>query len=111
MLGIACGKTGPSGPPTPEPIIDADLRDMLNLIESNQVAAAAKYEGKLVKISGQIIGIGVARIDLNIRGSDFRVLGDFYLGDVECMLTYEERSKVVKLRKDQAITVTGRVKK
>ena len=50
----------------------------------------------------------MTRIDL-VVDSDFGS-GDFFLGDVECRLTYEERSKVVKLRKGQAITVMGRVK-
>ena len=54
--------------PTPEPIIDADLSGMLNSIESNPVAAAARYEGKLVKISGQITEIGATRCRLMLRG-------------------------------------------
>ena len=105
MSGIACGETGPTVPPTPVVVIDASLRGMLDLVESNEVAAEAEYKGKWVKFSGKISEIKEDKFDLIPTASDM-----FQMSGAECKLTKEEQSKVVGLRADQTVTVKGQVK-
>ena len=105
MSGIACGETGPTVPPTPVVVIDANLRNMLDLVESNKVAAEAEYKGKWVKFSGKISEIKEDKFDLIPANSDM-----FQMSGAECKLTKEEQSKIVGLRADQTVTVKGQVK-
>jgi hypothetical protein len=77
---------------------------MLNLAESNEVAAKAEYIGKWIKISGKITEIEEGKFDLIPIISDM-----FQMSGAECELTEEEQSKVVGLRADQEVTVTGQV--
>ena len=105
MAGIACAETGPTVPPTPIVVIDANLRSMLSLVESNKLAAEATYKGKWVEFSGKIGEIKEDKFDLIPTDSDV-----FQMSGAECQLTKEEQSKVIGLRADQRVTVKGQVK-
>ena len=107
VSGIACEETGPTVPPTPVVVIDANLRTMLDLVESNEVAAKAEYKGKWVEFTG-IISEGAIeedKFDLIPTNSDM-----FQMSGAECKLTKEEQSKVIGLRAGQTVTVKGQVK-
>jgi len=105
MSSVACGEAGPTVPPTPVVVMDADLRDMLDLVESNKVAAEATYKGRWVEFSGKISEIKKDKFDLIPLYSDM-----FQASGAECRLTDEEQSKVIGLRTDQTVTVKGQVK-
>ena len=107
MAGIACGEAGPKPTPTPIVVIDANLRSMLDLVESNKIAAEEKYKEKWVKFSGNISdgSIKEDKFDLLPPRSDM-----FQMSGAECKLTDEEKSKVIGLRSGQKVTVKGQIK-
>jgi len=72
---------------------------------SNEVAADAKYKGKIVIVSGTIQDIGKDFMDdayIVIGGSGF-------LDGVQCSFTKGEQSSVARLSKGQEVTVKGEV--
>jgi hypothetical protein len=101
---FACGETQPAVPPTPISYSDADLRNILNLIESNKMAAENQYKDTYIRLSGEIREIGENDIDLIPFGSD-----EFQMSGADCDLADSEKSKVLNLRKGQTITVKGKV--
>ena len=89
--------------PTPEPILDISLREMLNLYESNKVAADAKYAGKLVRMRGVVDSIEEDKFRLLPLDSDA-----FQISGAECNLIKNQRNLIVDLRKGDEIIVMGR---
>jgi len=72
---------------------------------SNEVAADAKYKGKIVIVSGTIQDIGKDIMDnayIVIGGSGF-------LDGVQCTFSKGEESSVARLSKGQQVTVKGEV--
>ena len=73
--------------------------------ENNEVAADAKYKGKIVIVSGTIQDIGKDVMDepyIIIGGSGF-------LDGVQCFFTESEESSVAHLSKGQRVSVKGEV--
>ena len=105
MSGIACGESAPAATPTPVVVIDANLRNMLNLFESNKIAAEATYKGKWVEFSGRISEIKEDKFDLIPMDSD-----EFQMSGAECKLIKGQQSAIIELRADDRVTVTGKVK-
>ncbi len=104
--GNASTKPSSSGPTaTPEPIVDVKLGEVIALVESNNVAGDAKYKGKLIKTTGIISEIEKDHILVQQLDRD-----EFLeMNDAKCSLSKDELSKVVALRADQTVTITGRV--
>ncbi|KPF98187.1 hypothetical protein IP86_12065 [Rhodopseudomonas sp. AAP120] len=72
---------------------------------ANEVAADAKYKGKVVVISGVIQSIGKDILD-----SAFIVVGGKgFLDGAQCMFTKAEESAVARLAKGQRVSVKGEV--
>ena len=91
--------------PTPEPVMEVDLGEVIALVDSNNVAADAEYKGKLVKLSGLISEIEEDYILLQAHNRN-----EFLeMNDAKCNLLKDERSKVLALRENQELTVTGRI--
>ena len=88
---------------TPIPVHDVDLREMLDLWESNKVAAEAQYKGKLVRIHGLVD---------SIEEGEFRVIpldsDAFQVAGAECKLARQDRELILGLREGQVIAITGR---
>lgn len=73
--------------------------------DSNEVAADAKYKGKVVIVSGKIQDIGK-----DIMGEAYIVIGGAgFLDGVQCMFTKGEQSSVSRLSKGQQVRVKGEV--
>jgi len=72
---------------------------------SNEVAADAKYKGKVVIVSGTIQDIGK-----DIMDDAYIVIGGKgFLDGVQCTFTKGEQSSVARLSKGQQVTVKGEV--
>lgn len=70
---------------------------------SNEVAADAKYKGKVVIVSGTIQDIGK-----DIMDDAYIVIGgQGFLDGVQCTFTKGEQSSVARLSKGQQVTVKG----
>jgi len=88
---------------TPDYVLSANA--LFNEYDKNSVAADAKYEGKIVKVSGTIQSIGKDIIDtayLVIGGSGF-------LDGVQCMLPRGQEGLVASVSKGQYVTLKGKV--
>jgi hypothetical protein len=73
--------------------------------DSNEVAADAKYKGKVVIVSGTIQDIGK-----DIMDDAYIVIGGGgFLDGVQCTFTKGEQSSVARLSKGQQVTVKGEV--
>ena len=87
---------------TPIPIHDFDLREMLNLWESNEIAAEAQYKGKLVRIRGLVD---------SIKEGEFRVIpldsDPFQVAGAECKLSRQRQGMILGLRDGQPISIKG----
>ena len=93
----------PMPTPLPEAVHDIDIRAMLDLLFSSEVAAEAKYKGKLVRTTGIID---------RIERDHFRLLpldsGDFQGAGLECHLIREQHPIILNLRKGEEVTIFGR---
>ena len=88
---------------TPDYVLSADT--LFRAYDQNAVAADAKYEDKIVKVSGTIQSIGKDIMDtayLVIGGSGF-------LDGVQCMLPSGQESLVASVSKGQYVTLKGKV--
>tara|TARA_A100001035_G_scaffold154461_1_gene121917 strand:- start:72 stop:509 length:438 start_codon:yes stop_codon:yes gene_type:complete len=88
---------------TPDYVLTADT--LFNAYDKNSVAADAKYEDKIVKVSGTVQSIGKDIMDtayLVIGGSGF-------LDGVQCMLPRGQEGLVARVSKGQYVTLKGKV--
>ena len=90
----------------PGTVTDVLLGDVIALVESNNVAADLEYKGEVVKFEGVISEIEadyilVQQLDRN----EF-----LEMNDAKCDLASDEKDKVVDLRADQMVTVSGEIK-
>ena len=88
---------------TPDYVLSADT--LFRAYDTNAVAADAKYEDKIVKVSGTIQSIGKDIMDtayLVIGGSGF-------LDGVQCMLPSGQESLIARVSKGQYVTLKGKV--
>ena len=95
----------PEPTPIPEQVMEVDLGEVIALVDSNNVAGDAKYKGKLVKLSGLISEIEADYVLIQALDRDEY----FEMNAAKCKLHKEERSKVIALREDQELEVTGRI--
>lgn len=73
--------------------------------DSNEVSADAKYNGKVVVVSGTIQDIGK-----DIMDDAYIVIGgDGFLDGVQCTFTKGQQSSVARLSKGQRVSVKGEV--
>ena len=88
-----------------EPSYTLSADQLYREYESNEVAADAKYEGKVVIVYGIIQDIGKGITDevyIVIGGSGF-------LDGVQCFFTEGEQSSIARLSKGQSVRVKGEV--
>lgn len=72
----------------------------------NEVAADAKYKGKLIEISGKVYSIdnGISDNEIIIRLSD----GKYDINNSWCYMNESEREKAIALKKGQQVTLIGK---
>jgi len=88
---------------TPDYVLSADA--LYQAYDRNSVAADAKYEDQIVKVSGTIQDIGK-----DITDTAYLVIGGGgFLDGVQCMLPSGQESLVASVRKGQYITLKGKV--
>ena len=111
MLAAAC-TTGevylgaPNTPvptPTPEAVYDIDIREMLELLKSNEVAAEAEFKGKLIRTTGIVDDIEKDELRLLPLGSDM-----FQMSGIRCHLVKNQEQSILNLRKGDEATILGR---
>ena len=88
---------------TPEAVYDIDIREMLELLKSNEVAADAEYKGKLIRTTGIVDDIERDKLRLLPLGSD-----EFQMSGLECHLVKTPESLILDLRKGDEVTILGR---
>ncbi len=99
----------PTPTPTPEPtatpelVHDIEIRAMLELLESNEVAAEAEYKGKLIRATGLVDDIGRGQFRLLPLDSD-----ELQVSGMECALIKEQHPMILDLRKGDEVTISGR---
>lgn len=71
----------------------------------NEVAADAKYKGKLIEISGKIYNIdnGITDNEMIVKLSD----GQYDITDPMCYMQGSEKDKVLTFKKGQPVTLIG----
>ena len=75
-----------------------NVRAIHQLYGENELAAMQKYNGKYAIVSGK-----VDKVD----GSDLIIEGDGEFGRLFCKFSNDDLNKVVALRNDDRVTVTG----
>lgn len=96
--------------PTPKPVdyVFDDVMDLVNAFNENAVAAKNKYDGKTVKITGEINDFGV-----NLFDQSYVCVGDgkqLSVDYAQCFFTNKsEINKISNLKKGDLITLTGKV--
>ncbi|HEY6242711.1 MAG TPA: hypothetical protein VIX17_02120 [Pyrinomonadaceae bacterium] len=73
--------------------------------KANEVAADAKYKGKIVLVSGTIQNIGKDILD----SAYIVVGGEGFLDGIQCSFTKGEEGSVARLSKGQRVSVKGEV--
>jgi hypothetical protein len=110
---IACESVpaGTSTPiPTPTPIsieVVDTVGNIIELYESNEIAAEAMYTDKWADITGQVEGIESKgdRIEINLKEFEEWLA----LTTVVCKIPEEHTQSVMNLRKDDVVTVRGKI--
>ncbi len=88
---------------TPDFVLSANT--LYKEYERNSVAADAKYEDKIVKVSGTVQSIGK-----DITDTAYLVIGGTgFLDGVQCMLPGGQESAVANVREGQFVTLKGKV--
>ena len=88
---------------TPDYVLSADT--LYQAYDRNSVAADAKYEDKIVKVSGTIQSIGK-----DITDTAYLVIGGRgFLDGVQCMLPRGQEALVARVSKGQYVTLKGKV--
>ena len=88
---------------TPDFVLSANT--LYREYERNSVAADAKYEDKIVKVSGIVQSIGK-----DITDTAYLVIGGTgFLDGVQCMLPGGQESAVANVREGQFVTLKGKV--
>ncbi len=88
---------------TPDFVLSANT--LYKEYERNSVAADAKYEDKIVKVSGIVQSIGK-----DITDTAYLVIGGTgFLDGVQCMLPGGQESAVANVREGQFVTLKGKV--
>ena len=90
----------------PEPSISVSAAELVNDYKANEVAADARYKGKVVEVSGAIDRIGKDLIDtMYVSLSSGR---QFEFRSVQCYFADSEEGKLSQLSNGQWITLKGR---
>ena len=88
---------------TPDFVLSANT--LYKEYERNSVAADAKYEDKIVKVSGTVQSIGK-----DITDTAYLVIGGTgFLDGVQCMMPGGQESAVANVREGQFVTLKGKV--
>ena len=100
---VACGTSSPSPTPSPE---QTAVSDLLSEYQANEVAADAKYGGKIVRVTGV-----VDTIDKDIFGTPHVRLttGSLFGPGVDCYFRNEAEPELAKLTKGQTATAEGKL--
>ena len=96
-------------PATPEPLtpqVTITSADISTEYAENEVAADAKYKGKIVEIAGKIVGIDNGSFDnsMIVKLSD----GQYDINTPWCYMKESEKSKVLEFKKGQQVTLIGK---
>lgn len=116
MFAIGTGSEGappstPStGPPSTSPpapaAIEVTADELIQAYEANEVAADAKYEGKILNVTGVVDNVGKDIVD-----TPYVVLtsgGEWEVWGVQCMFDKEHEPELAQLAVGQTVTVQGR---
>ena len=103
LSAVACETAEPTPFPNPTKV---DLRAILDLRDSNEVAADSQYIGMYVSMEGIIEEIHELDIRIIPLGSD-----SWQMAGAECKLDESQLTKLVALRKGEAVTVVGLIEK
>ncbi len=107
---VAEEKTQPTETKTAEPekMAPAIILTSANLAteySDNEVAADAKYKGKLLEVSGKVASIdnGISDNEMIVKLSD----GKYDISGPWCYMKESERDKVLAFKKEQQVTLIG----
>ena len=111
LIGIISGggkggsKTSQSSSPTPAPVAEKiTAKQLADDFDENQVAAEAKWEGKLVEFSAKITNITDSGISFSNVASK-----DFSLAQISCRT--KDKDQLLTIKNGQTVTVQGIVGK
>ena len=104
----AASENADGAPPTPTPIpIEVSAGELYQAYESNEVAAALKYEGKTAVVDGTISSIADAGSKYDIKlGTE----ETFSFVSIVCKVDKSHLETVLTLSEGQYVTVKGRIK-
>lgn len=111
ILGVIAGsgkggnKTTSSSSPTPAPVaMKITARQLADDFDSNQVAAEANWQDKLVEFSAKVSNITDSGISFYNVGSK-----DFSLAQISCHIS--DKQQLLTIKNGQTVTVRGVVGK
>ena len=94
--------------PTPTPVpLEVTAEEIYQDYDSNEVAAKAKYEGRMALITGSISSVTEAG-----GGYDVKLATDtsFSIMDIVCKVNKSEIASVITLSEGQEVTILGKIK-
>ena len=104
FIGCA-GESVPSAPPTPTPTpLKVNLRDLLEMRKSNEMAADRKYIGKKVEIRGLVSTIDEKYVDIIPLDSDA-----FQISGARCNVIQRQRNDLYEIAMNQPIKIIGKI--
>lgn len=111
VLGVIAGsgkggtKTSTSSSPTPAPVaMKITARQLADDFDSNQVAAEANWQDKLVEFSAKVSNITDSGISFYNVGSK-----DFSMAQISCHIS--DKQQLLTIKNGQTVTVRGVVGK
>jgi hypothetical protein len=90
----------------PEPTLDVDAEQLVDDYKKNEIGAVERYEGKVVRIKGEVNSIDKGLLG----GLSITLDGSFMWGaDVVCEFDKSHAAALAKLRTGDDVAVIGRV--
>ena len=106
IAGVSGGKSSTVLPATTKipGAIEMNAVQLYQEYNANQVAADAKYKGKILSVSGTVNDVGIDIID-----TPYVMLGtEQLLSAVQCMFSKQDESMLAQLSKGQSLRIQGK---
>ncbi|TGK35900.1 hypothetical protein EHQ12_08535 [Leptospira gomenensis] len=106
VFAVGTGDSDSDSTNSAETSFSLSANELYSEYHANEVAADAKYKGKVGEVTGRVRSVGKDILD-----QMYVEIGGSYLDGVQCTFVKDQAENIAKLKKGQTIKVKGVVKR